>query len=223
MLLPELQSLAASLGISGTARMRKGELITAIAERQAAAPGGRRPAAESTGRTTRSRSNGSSTRAAAAAVAEPVTAPAKVTATAPVTGRRARARSGGRRLDGGQRSARRDQAAAERRLRPTSPSSTAPAAPRARPDRVADRAPDRTRVRRPVRPKTRTDTGERHRIAASAPTGAAGIGSATTSAARATTMARACEGNDRGPRNEGGGGDQRPEQRAAQRPWPEPR
>ncbi|HEU4426953.1 MAG TPA: transcription termination factor Rho [Pilimelia sp.] len=35
MLLPELQSLAASLGISGTARMRKGELITAISERQA--------------------------------------------------------------------------------------------------------------------------------------------------------------------------------------------
>jgi transcription termination factor Rho len=34
MLLPELQSLAASLGISGTARMRKGELVTAISERQ---------------------------------------------------------------------------------------------------------------------------------------------------------------------------------------------
>ncbi|PYC61171.1 transcription termination factor Rho, partial [Micromonospora arborensis] len=34
MLLPELQSLAASLGISGTARMRKGELIAAISERQ---------------------------------------------------------------------------------------------------------------------------------------------------------------------------------------------
>ncbi len=35
MLLPELQSLASSLGISGTGRMRKGELITAIQERQA--------------------------------------------------------------------------------------------------------------------------------------------------------------------------------------------
>ncbi|HEX7745852.1 MAG TPA: Rho termination factor N-terminal domain-containing protein, partial [Micromonosporaceae bacterium] len=34
MLLPELQSLAASLGISGTARMRKGDLIAAISERQ---------------------------------------------------------------------------------------------------------------------------------------------------------------------------------------------
>ncbi len=51
MLLPELQSLAASLGISGTARMRKGELIAAISERQggatAAATGGApRPRAE---------------------------------------------------------------------------------------------------------------------------------------------------------------------------------
>lgn len=34
MLLPELQSLAASLGITGTGRMRKGELISAIQERQ---------------------------------------------------------------------------------------------------------------------------------------------------------------------------------------------
>ncbi|MFG2036609.1 transcription termination factor Rho [Dactylosporangium sp. NPDC048998] len=49
MLLPELQSLAASLGISGTARMRKGELVTAIQERQA---GESRPAA-APARTTR--------------------------------------------------------------------------------------------------------------------------------------------------------------------------
>src|SRR5438270_12904767 len=35
MLLPELQSMASSLGISGTGRMRKGELIAAIQERQA--------------------------------------------------------------------------------------------------------------------------------------------------------------------------------------------
>jgi transcription termination factor Rho len=34
MLLPELQSLATSLGITGTARMRKGELVAAIQERQ---------------------------------------------------------------------------------------------------------------------------------------------------------------------------------------------
>ena len=35
MLLNELQTMAASLGISGTARMRKGELIAAIEENQA--------------------------------------------------------------------------------------------------------------------------------------------------------------------------------------------
>ncbi|SCL13103.1 transcription termination factor Rho [Micromonospora inyonensis] len=47
MLLPELQSLAASLGISGTARMRKVELISAITERQGgAAAGAPRPRAE---------------------------------------------------------------------------------------------------------------------------------------------------------------------------------
>ena len=34
MLLPELQQLAGSLGISGTARMRKSQLIAAIQERQ---------------------------------------------------------------------------------------------------------------------------------------------------------------------------------------------
>src|SRR5215475_4996429 len=33
MLLPELQTMATSLGISGTGRMRKGELIAAIQER----------------------------------------------------------------------------------------------------------------------------------------------------------------------------------------------
>ncbi|HYN94426.1 MAG TPA: Rho termination factor N-terminal domain-containing protein, partial [Pilimelia sp.] len=49
MLLPELQTLAASLGISGTARMRKSELITAISERQGGgAAGTPRPRAEVT-------------------------------------------------------------------------------------------------------------------------------------------------------------------------------
>jgi transcription termination factor Rho len=43
MLLPELQSLAASLGISGTARMRKGELIAVISERQGGAAAGSAP------------------------------------------------------------------------------------------------------------------------------------------------------------------------------------
>ncbi|HEU5035047.1 MAG TPA: transcription termination factor Rho [Mycobacteriales bacterium] len=39
-LLPELQQIASSLGITGTARMRKGELIAAIQTAQGAAPGG---------------------------------------------------------------------------------------------------------------------------------------------------------------------------------------
>jgi transcription termination factor Rho len=83
-LLPELQSLAASLGISGTARMRKGELITAISERQgggAATGGASRP------RTT----NGADAPAAAAPVvaAAPVAAAAKEKA--PVAQRAAKA------------------------------------------------------------------------------------------------------------------------------------
>ncbi|MEX5716777.1 transcription termination factor Rho [Geodermatophilus sp. WL48A] len=46
MLLPELQRLAAELGISGTGRMRKGDLVAAISARQvgSGAPGGSLPA-----------------------------------------------------------------------------------------------------------------------------------------------------------------------------------
>ncbi|GGJ83317.1 hypothetical protein GCM10010123_11170 [Pilimelia anulata] len=47
MLLPELQSMATSLGISGTARMRKSELIAAISERQGGTPRQREVAADS--------------------------------------------------------------------------------------------------------------------------------------------------------------------------------
>jgi transcription termination factor Rho len=75
MLLPELQSLAASLGISGTARMRKGELITAITERQS---GG--SAAESAPRPRVSQPRAG----AAAPAAEPVVATAPVVS-APVS------------------------------------------------------------------------------------------------------------------------------------------
>jgi len=78
MLLPELQSLAASLGISGTARMRKGELITAITERQSGGSpaAAAAPAAE---RAPRSRSaNGSARSAASAANREPAAAKAPV-------------------------------------------------------------------------------------------------------------------------------------------------
>jgi transcription termination factor Rho len=51
MLLPELQTMATSLGISGTARMRKGELIAAIQERSGAdgrVPGPRTTAVDRT-------------------------------------------------------------------------------------------------------------------------------------------------------------------------------
>ena len=50
MVLPELQAVAADLGISGTARMRKGQLIEAIKERQGggetSAAGSSTPAAD---------------------------------------------------------------------------------------------------------------------------------------------------------------------------------
>ncbi|QSB15841.1 transcription termination factor Rho [Natronosporangium hydrolyticum] len=47
MLLPELQSLAGSLGITGTGRMRKNDLIAAIQERQAGGASGGRAAGRS--------------------------------------------------------------------------------------------------------------------------------------------------------------------------------
>ena len=46
MLLPELQRLAAELGISGTARMRKGDLVAAISARQVGDTGAPAPRAE---------------------------------------------------------------------------------------------------------------------------------------------------------------------------------
>ncbi|MEU7901758.1 transcription termination factor Rho [Actinoplanes sp. NPDC049118] len=79
MLLPELQSLAASLGISGTARMRKGELITAISERQ----NGVTPAAPAKSAPRPRTTNGSDAPAAEPARTEPVAAAAAVTSEAP--------------------------------------------------------------------------------------------------------------------------------------------
>jgi len=84
MLLPELQQLAGQLGIGGTAKMRKGDLLTAIkAAQSSSTAGSSRPAGADSG---------------ANAVA-PVTAPAQADAEsgtpAPAT---ARATSGGRRV-----------------------------------------------------------------------------------------------------------------------------
>src|SRR3982750_4803777 len=44
MLLPELQRLAGELGIPGTGKMRKSDLVAAISERQGGAPGPHGPA-----------------------------------------------------------------------------------------------------------------------------------------------------------------------------------
>ncbi|HEX6968433.1 MAG TPA: transcription termination factor Rho [Micromonosporaceae bacterium] len=92
LLLPELQSMAASLGISGTARMRKSELIAAITERQGgtATGGTPRPRAEVAAATAQPREEapagseraGSEQRGGEATSAEP---PAE-----PATGRRGR-------------------------------------------------------------------------------------------------------------------------------------
>ncbi|MBB5872023.1 transcription termination factor Rho [Allocatelliglobosispora scoriae] len=70
MLLPELQSLAGSLGISGTARMRKGELIAAIVEHQSG--GAPRPRAEVAAATSGGREE---VRAEVREVAPPAAAP----------------------------------------------------------------------------------------------------------------------------------------------------
>ncbi|HEX8971953.1 Rho termination factor N-terminal domain-containing protein, partial [Oryzihumus sp.] len=55
MRLAELQGLATSLGITGTAKMRKGDLLTAIRARQA---GGSAPAAETPAPATDAPANG---------------------------------------------------------------------------------------------------------------------------------------------------------------------
>ncbi|MET8157935.1 transcription termination factor Rho [Sphaerisporangium sp. NPDC005289] len=70
MVLPELQALASSLGISGTGRMRKSQLIAAIQEKQGVSAEG----------------------ASTSAPAEPVAAPAPTVAAEPVAERPARTR-----------------------------------------------------------------------------------------------------------------------------------
>src|SRR3954452_15145640 len=71
MLLPELQQLAAELGISGTGRMRKGDLVAAISARQSSGsdPGAVPAPAASTESAVNGRAGG------APATAEPLEAP----------------------------------------------------------------------------------------------------------------------------------------------------
>jgi transcription termination factor Rho len=147
MLLPELQSLAASLGISGTARMRKGELIAAISERQS---GGAPAAAAETA--PRPRTNGSETVAPAPAQAAPVEAPQ--TASAPAeTAAPAERPSRSRRERGSRESAPRESAPREAAEAAPAPVVVAPAeAP----------APAAETTERPER-GDRPDRGERNR------------------------------------------------------------
>jgi transcription termination factor Rho len=60
MLLPDLQQLAQSMGITGTGRMRKGQVIAAIEERQGkgAVPGAESAGGQAPGRATRGRQGG---------------------------------------------------------------------------------------------------------------------------------------------------------------------
>jgi transcription termination factor Rho len=152
MLLPELQSLAASLGISGTARMRKGELIAAISERQS---GGAPAAAAETA--PRPRTNGSETVAPAPAQAAPVEAPQ--TASAPAeTAAPAERPSRSRRERGSRESAPRESAPRESAPREAAEAAPAPVvvAPAEAP------APAAETTERPER-GDRPDRGERNR------------------------------------------------------------
>ncbi|WP_348522164.1 transcription termination factor Rho [Blastococcus sp. TF02A-35] len=71
MLLPELQRLAAELGISGTGRMRKSDLVAAISARQVGGPDGGAPAP----RTETASTDGADTARGVAATSAPLEAP----------------------------------------------------------------------------------------------------------------------------------------------------
>ncbi|MFG3683302.1 transcription termination factor Rho [Micromonospora chalcea] len=142
MLLPELQSLAASLGISGTARMRKGELISAITERQqgGAAAGTPRPRAE---------------------VAAAAAAPAREEVHAEVREERAEARPAeqapAEATEGRTRGRRSRAAAATTEARPAE----TPAAEARPAETRAEEAPAETGERAEGRGRERTERGER--------------------------------------------------------------
>jgi transcription termination factor Rho len=75
MVLAELQGLAGELGISGTAKMRKGQLIEAIKDRQSDGSGAGRPAAATTGTRSRRAAAPAQDEAAAGAPADDGAAP----------------------------------------------------------------------------------------------------------------------------------------------------
>ncbi|WP_430788283.1 transcription termination factor Rho [Actinoplanes sp. G11-F43] len=155
MLLPELQSLAASLGISGTARMRKGELIAAITERQS----GGAPAAAASEPAPRPRSN--SAEAVAAAPAPVQAAPAEVaqTAAAPTETAPAERPARSRR----ERASREPREAREpRETRESAPREQQPAAVEAAPAPVVAEAPAATAPATEA-PAERPERGDRER------------------------------------------------------------
>ncbi|MDI6097816.1 transcription termination factor Rho [Actinoplanes sp. NEAU-A12] len=183
MLLPELQSLAASLGISGTARMRKGELIAAITERQS----GGTPAAAAEP-APRPRTNGSEAVAAPVQAAPAQSAPVQAapvqaapvqaapvqaapaeapqTAAAPAETAPAERPSRSRRERGSRDSAARETAPRESAPRETAPRETAPrdtapsdAAPAVAAEAPAPAAETAERPERGDRP----ERGERNR------------------------------------------------------------
>ncbi|MEV4343448.1 transcription termination factor Rho [Actinoplanes sp. NPDC049596] len=168
MLLPELQSLAASLGISGTARMRKGELITAITDKQsggsAAAEAAPRPRSEA-----KASAPAAETPAPApvaetpAPVAETPAPVAEAPQTAAAQPEAAPAAEGGSRRE----RARRERAPRETAARDSAPRETAPAV-------AAESAPATVVATAPVpavtaeaetaeRTDQRPDRGERNR------------------------------------------------------------
>ncbi|MGK5114352.1 transcription termination factor Rho [Geodermatophilus sp. CPCC 205506] len=91
MLLPELQRLAAELGISGTGRMRKGDLVAAISARQVGGDGASNAPADVAPTAGIPAARGADTARGVAATAEPLEAPVSGGAnsgpvTAPATG-----------------------------------------------------------------------------------------------------------------------------------------
>jgi transcription termination factor Rho len=170
MLLPELQALAAQLGITGTARMRKSELIAAIQERTtngspstrtsastAERHAGKAPA--SAGDQTQRR--GTRNRTAASprpAAADPAgTAPATTTSAGTPNGAPTAASTPAPATSVDTADRQRAAAAGDQRETPSAPSRDAPAdgARRERPDRQRDRADRRDRSER----AERADTG----------------------------------------------------------------
>ncbi|MFG1720747.1 transcription termination factor Rho [Micromonospora chalcea] len=185
MLLPELQSLAASLGISGTARMRKGELISAITERQqgGAAAGTPRPRAE---------------------VAAAAAAPAREEVHAEVREERAEARPAeqapAEATEGRTRGRRSRAAAATTEARPAE----TPAAEARPAETRAEEAPAETGERAEGRGRERAERGDRAERGGERADRAERGGDRTERADRTERGGERAERNDRGDRAERG-------------------